>query len=195
MKCNSSGLSIVFNILAPLHSLMLLLILFSLDLLFNPALTYWNIFFFMNMLYFFYDLFNKHLRGFPYGGFALKETVPELYCSKAATRTGRFTLIKASTSLSAQLPYEFRFSLFFFFLKAQQTVFSSNYIGTHEKDKNNASNSQHCISLHCRDGKCVRNGITKGILCPATVKKNHQNLVKSNETSALYSTHLPDIEN
>lgn len=131
MKCNSSGLSIVFNILAPLHSLMLLLILFSLDLLFNPALTYWNIFFFMNMLYFFYDLFNKHLRGFPYGGFALKETVPELYCSKAATRTGRFTLIKASTSLSAQLLYEFRFSLFFF-LKAQQTVFSSSCVITSE---------------------------------------------------------------
>lgn len=113
-KCNSIGLSIVFNILAPLHGLMLLLILFSLDLLFNPALTYWNIFFFKTMLYFFYDLFNKHLRGFPDGGFALKETVPELYCSKAATHTGRFTLI-TSTSLSAQLPYEFRFSLFFFF--------------------------------------------------------------------------------
>lgn len=64
----------------------------------------------------------------------------------------------------------------FFFLKVQQTeaVFSCTCVIKSELMKKIiiASHPQHCTSMHCRDCKCVRCGITKGILCPATGKKN-----------------------
>lgn len=67
-------------------------------------------------------------------------------------------------------------SLSLFFLKVQQTeaVFSCTCVIKSELMKKIiiASHPQHCTSMHCRDCKCVRCGITKGILCPATGKRN-----------------------
>lgn len=93
MKCTAIGLSTVFNILAPLQSVMLLLLLIS-WIYHSDAFSHIETYFSFRTCYFLLLSVQQTLRDLPCGRLAPVETVPELCCSRTTTHTGGFTLIK-----------------------------------------------------------------------------------------------------